>query len=304
MTAMPDVVAFPGPKPSRPVVERVVRLAGYRTRALEVDGDGPPVLLLHGFTDSADTWRALLAAFAAEGRSAVAVDLPGHGRAAGPRRGPLLPQLVEFAAAAADWTGEQPVVVGNSLGGTVALLLAADGRAELSGVVPVSPAGFDYAAWMRLAVRPIQYPLVPMLLGAYVLLPGLVVETGLRRMVSRFAGRRSRVDAGFPEVYARHLAGRSARRCTVQMLARLAREAADLLLPLDAVACPVMLVWGDRDPLTPPSGARRLIGALPGVRYEVLERAGHLPQLQQPGRIADLVADFAPAERQEIAPAG
>ncbi|HUE28529.1 MAG TPA: hypothetical protein VMP89_17270, partial [Solirubrobacteraceae bacterium] len=45
-------------------------LAGVRTRVLEVDGDGPPLVLLHGFSDSADTWRAMLERLARSGRRA------------------------------------------------------------------------------------------------------------------------------------------------------------------------------------------------------------------------------------------
>ncbi len=44
----------------QPLFEHRLDLAGYRTRALELEGDGPPLLLLHGFSDSADTWRILL----------------------------------------------------------------------------------------------------------------------------------------------------------------------------------------------------------------------------------------------------
>jgi pimeloyl-ACP methyl ester carboxylesterase len=307
MTVAAHVLPEPDswPAPAR-IVERIVPLAGFRTRVLEVEGDGPPILLLHGFTDSADTWRALLASFAERGRSAVAVDLPGHGRASRPHRGPLVPQLVEFAAAAARWTGERPVVVGNSLGGLTALLLAADGREELTGVVPVSPAGFDHAAWLQLGALPMRLPVAPLLASAYTLVPGLVLEPVLRRLITSLSGCGSWVDAAFPAAYARHLAGRAARRCTVDMLGRLAREVIGVTVPLAAVGCPVMLLWGDRDPVTPSSGARRLAAALPGVRHEVLERAGHLPQLERPGAIADLIEDFAPAGgwEAEVAPAG
>ncbi len=304
--------AFSQPVPPRvPVRERVVVLGGVRTRALEVDGDGPPVLLLHGFSDSADGWRALLAAFAARGRTAVAVDLPGHGRAARPRPDrPLVPQLVEFAAAAAGWTGERPVVVGNSLGGLVALLLAAQDRMALTGVVPVSPAGFDYAVWLRLVIRPMQLPLVPALVdGAHALLPRAVVRAVLRSVVPLVSGAPDAAlwphATGFADTYARHLAGRGARRCLLDMLARLAREAVDVPLQLQDVPCPVLLLWGDRDPVTPVTGAGRAVAALPGVRCEVLPGAGHLPQLQRPDRIAELVFELAPASPdEEIAPAG
>ena len=44
----------------QPLFEHRLKLAGYETRALELEGSGPPLLLLHGYSDSADTWRLLL----------------------------------------------------------------------------------------------------------------------------------------------------------------------------------------------------------------------------------------------------
>ncbi|MCW2990833.1 MAG: alpha/beta hydrolase fold protein, partial [Solirubrobacterales bacterium] len=63
----------------QPLIEYRLDLAGHATRALELEGDGPPMLLLHGFADSADTWRRTLDRLARRGRRALAVDLPGFG---------------------------------------------------------------------------------------------------------------------------------------------------------------------------------------------------------------------------------
>ena len=51
----------------QPLFEHRLYLAGYQTRALELEGDGPPLLLLHGYSDSADTWRILMDRLAREG---------------------------------------------------------------------------------------------------------------------------------------------------------------------------------------------------------------------------------------------
>src|SRR5437868_12288940 len=111
------------------VVEHRIEIAGHATRALEVDGGGPGIVLLHGWSDSADTWRPLLAELGARGRRAIAVDLPGCGQATRLGRGALLPQLDAFAAELvetwADGAGGGPVIVaGSSLGGCLALRLA------------------------------------------------------------------------------------------------------------------------------------------------------------------------------------
>src|SRR3954451_12027631 len=101
----------------QPLIEYELEVGGHRTRALELEGDGPPLLLLHGFADSADTWRRTLERLARNGRRALALDLPGFGAAGRLKPGPVLPQLDAFATAAAahlaDETGEAPVAVGN-----------------------------------------------------------------------------------------------------------------------------------------------------------------------------------------------
>src|SRR5262249_6837421 len=123
-----------------PVFEHRVQLAGHATRALEVDGDGPGIVLLHGWSDSADSWRPLLRELSQRGRRAIAVDLPGFGDATPLARGAVLPQLDHFTAElVADWAGQEPVVIaGASLGGCLALRLAENpGELRLAGVVPV-----------------------------------------------------------------------------------------------------------------------------------------------------------------------
>src|SRR3954451_13987080 len=108
------------------VVEHRIAIAGHSTRALEVDGGGPGIVLLHGWSNSADTWRPLLAELGDRGRRAIAVDLPGFGEASKLDPGPVLPQLDAFAIELVTvWAENEPVVVaGASLGGCLALLLA------------------------------------------------------------------------------------------------------------------------------------------------------------------------------------
>src|SRR5436309_2355515 len=138
----------------QPLFEHRLELAGYETRVLELEGDGAPIVMFHGYADSADTWRQSLALLGRRGRRAIAVDLPGFGTADPLTADPVLPQLDAFAAAAARYVqGKRrgPVIaVGNSLGGCVSLRLAERLGDRLEGVVAVAPAGLEMSRLLAL----------------------------------------------------------------------------------------------------------------------------------------------------------
>src|SRR5688500_6293982 len=154
----------------QPLFEHGLTFAGFSTRVLELEGDGPPLVFFHGFSDSADTWRATMAKLGRLDRRAVAVDLPGFGRASPLKAGKVLPQLDRFGEAAVRYAAPEggAIVVGNSLGGCLALRLAEREQLELGGVVPVAPAGLDMARWLAIIERD---PIVRTLLSSPVPLP-------------------------------------------------------------------------------------------------------------------------------------
>jgi pimeloyl-ACP methyl ester carboxylesterase len=279
-----------------PLLEHRDSFGGFETRVLELEGDGPPLVLLHGWADSADTWRLLLAQLAAAGRRAVAVDLPGFGAAGHLRQGRMLPQLDRFLAGVIPYAAEQEgpaVVVGNSLGGTLALR-AAERCHELGigGVVPVAPAGFDMAAWFRLIER---NPVLQMLLSVPAPLPEAVVREAVGRVYSLLAfPRPDQVDRRVVEAFTSHHRTRG----TVARRLRAARRLLpELAYPfhLDRVGCPVMLVWGLRDRMVSPQGVERVLAALPDTQVELLADCGHCPQIEVPDRLAELLTAFAHA---------
>ena len=141
----------------QPLFEHRLELAGYATRVLELEGDGVPIVMFHGYADSADTWRQSLALLGRLGRRAIAVDLPGFGVADPLSADPILPQLDAFASAAVDYLAGRrrvPVVaVGNSLGGCVSLRLAERRGGRLDGVLAVAPAGLEMSRLLSLVER-------------------------------------------------------------------------------------------------------------------------------------------------------
>jgi pimeloyl-ACP methyl ester carboxylesterase len=284
-----------------PLLEHRDSFGGLETRVLELEGAGPAVVLLHGWADSADTWRLLLAQLAAAERRALAVDLPGFGTASNLRQGRMLPQLDRFVADVVKHAASDagPVVaVGNSLGGTLALR-AAERCTELgiAGVVPVAPAGFDMAAWFRLIER---NPVLQILLSVPAPLPKPVVREAVGRVYALLAfARPEDVDRRVIDSFTAHHRSRASLTRRLRAARRLLPELA-YPFHLDRIACPVLLVWGRRDRMVSPQGIERVVAALPDTRVELLGDCGHCPQIEAPERLAELLMGF-PRERSAVA---
>lgn len=289
-----------------PIRERTLNLGGAQTRALEVAGAGPPLVLLHGFADSADTWRPLLSEFARRGRAAIAVDMPGFGAASRlDREADVLPQLDRFAAAAVRHAvaelgpgpGSEAILAGNSLGGCVALRVAQRPELPLAGVVPIAPAGLEMARWLAIIEGA---GVLRALLRSPVPVPEPVVRAVVGRMYRTFAFLRpGDVPVEVVEAFTGHV---RSRRDAIRILATGHRLLPELRDPfyLGRIRCPVLVVWGDSDIMVLSSGAERVLREVAGARFEVVELCGHCPQVEATERLAELLEDF-PAQLAKAA---
>jgi pimeloyl-ACP methyl ester carboxylesterase len=253
-------------------------------------GSGAPLVLLHGFTDTWRTWELVLGALQRR-HDVLAVTLAGH--AGGPRlEAPLadgmLADHVERAMDAAGFATAH--VAGNSLGGFVALELAARGRAE--SVVALAPAGGwardDWGAAMRTLDH---YERLQELVRAAAPHASalLATDAGRRRATQDIVERYEHIPV---ELLAHQMLGAAA--CTgATALIEHARVAG---WPVDAerIDCPVRVVWGTSDRLLPwPSAAARYRSDwLPHADWVVLDGVGHCPQLDVPHETLDLISSF------------
>jgi pimeloyl-ACP methyl ester carboxylesterase len=273
-----------------PVTEHRVQAAGITTRALEVDGDGPGVILLHGWSDSADTWRPLLAELAGRGRRAIAVDLPGFGEATPLQPGAVLPQLDAFAAEVAlSWAGEEAVVLaGASLGGCLALRLAEHpGTLRLAGVVPVAPDGLELPSWFD----PIEEdPMVRRLLSLPVAVPGELLRRSQSNAYRQLALRHpTETQKAVVDAFRHDGETRADVAALLESGRALAPELSAAPFDLVGIRCPVLLVWGAHDRTIPATDARMALDALPTTQVALIEDAGPHPQLDATRRLAELL---------------
>ena len=286
----------------QPLIEHRLELAGFTTRALELEGDGPPLVLLHGFADSADTWRLVLDRLARADRRALALDLPGFGTAARLQPGPVLPQWDAFAAAAIEHVtedGGQAIVAGNSLGGAVSLRVGERAHElPLAGIVPVAPAGLEMPRWFSIIERD---PLVRFILASPLPLPERILRLTVGEAYRQLAFARPRAAAGqVVRTFTDHHRTKDQVQSILSTGRRLLPEL-DGCFDLAAVRCPVLLVWGDRDRMVTHRGARLITEALPETTYELLEGVGHCPQVEAADAVARLLTEFAAAPSERAA---
>ncbi|WP_084037051.1 alpha/beta fold hydrolase [Haloechinothrix halophila] len=252
----------------------------------------PRFVLFHGYCDSADTWTALLHQLAAEGHSAVAIDLPGFGDADELRDGPILPQLDAFVSAVVkDQAAHGEVVlVGNSLGGTVSLRAAQNRWLPIAGVTSIAAPGFS-DTWLVRTIR--KYPLPLRVYASLPLpVPGKVIRTVADNVIPRLLSATPRPSDD--EHVRRFLSLFPDYRSTASRLRQARRlvEELDDCYELDRITAPLLVVACGRDRLVRAAGGTMLHTLVPHSRLLVREDWGHCPQLDHAEEVNQLVSYF------------
>ncbi|QEC49547.1 alpha/beta fold hydrolase [Baekduia soli] len=256
------------------------------------------MVCLHGFMQTWRSWELVLPRLQRH-HDVLALTLAGH--AGGP---PLdvsvagTSSITDAVEAAMDEAGlHLGHLVGNSLGGFVALDLAARGRAR--SVVAFAPAG-GWAAgdehWRELLAM--QRRLHAQAVAAAPHAPALLATAQGRRQATRLLTERfEHLPA---ELLAHEMLGMA--RCDAPALIDRALRDGYPVLDAQAIACPVRVVWGTADRILPwPEAARRLRRDwLPHADWVLLDDVGHAPQLDVPLEAAELVLGFTAARSATV----
>jgi pimeloyl-ACP methyl ester carboxylesterase len=277
------------------VEKRQIRLHGHRLAyrlAGDLESERPVLLLVHGMAGSSATWRDVLPELAAHA-TVVAPDLPGHGDSDKPRQdyslGAHANALRDLMVALGI---ERATIVGQSLGGGVAMQLAYQHPQRCERLVLVSSGGLGpEVSWMlRALTLPGAEYLMPLLFPSFVRDAGNVVGRGLARLGVRWphAEQEWRAYVSLVEPGNRHSFVRTLR--SVVDPAGQAVSAHDRLYL--AAHVPTLIVWGRRDRIIPVSHAYAAHEALPASRLVIFEKSGHFPHNEEPEAFAALVTEF------------
>ena len=256
---------------------RDIDVAGRRLRYLGLgEGDGTPVLLVHGFGADLNAWMFNQPVLA-ERRRVIAVDLPGHGGSDKAVDGGKAETLADAVAGAADALDiGRAHLVGHSLGGAIAALLALRRPERVASLTLIASAGLGpevNAAFLDGFLRAGRRREAVEVLGLLVHDPALVsrtmVEDVLRykRLDGVAAALSSIAQACFPG----------------------GRQSLDLAAEIATLAVPVQLIWGREDRIIPVAHAEALAGRLP---VHILDQSGHLPHMEKAPEVNRLISRF------------
>jgi pimeloyl-ACP methyl ester carboxylesterase len=277
------------------VSESVLELAqtGLRVRVLS-HGHGPPVVLLHGVSESAAVWAPLLTKL--PGLQLLAVDLPGHGLSdpVTYRRGQVREHTRRLLDDIFDALGlDQVPVIGHSLGGMFALWHVAAGSERICAVVAI---GEPAVALPGVRVRmPLSLLTVPGL-GRAVLRSPSSPRT-YRQLLVRGLGPADVAAAPDSLIEVLRLSARRPENAStiatlMHAIDRFRRPRPESVLSsaeLAAITTPTTFILGSDDPYLSVERARPSIDQIPGATLHEVP-GGHAPWLVDPQRAADLIA--------------
>jgi pimeloyl-ACP methyl ester carboxylesterase len=266
---------------------RSVELEGARVLVAEL-GEGPPLVLIHGLGGTFRYWLESARRLARHFRVLV-VDVPGFG-GSDPAALPfsLLAAGERVLAASEALGAARPVLVGHSLGGPIAALVAERSPERVSGVVLVSTTGLSpERAWRR-----------------HVLLP--IVRRALcnpRPWENRLASHAWARQIVFTRMFAHP---RELDPLTTRMLvggAALARQlgdsieaslGCDLRRTVRELAAPLGIVWGEHDETVSCEDAELAQRLRPDTRTRLVPGAGHMPMVERPDAFAAALVEVLP----------
>ena len=283
---------------------RKVRIHGYN-RAFVLAGEGPAILLLHGIGMNHRTWLPVLPALA-RNFTVIAPDLLGHGESDKPRADYSIAGYANGMRDLLTYLNIPAVtVVGNSLGGGIAMQFAYQFPQMTERIVLVSSGGLGRS--VNPLIRALTIPGSGPALAVAVSTPvRKVVEPALYALAA--SGLPATQDLpGLMEVYL-DLSDDHSRLAFLHVLRAACDWRGQVITMIDraylARTVPTMVVWGDHDLVIPQKHAYSAHALLPGSRLEIFQGAGHMPHEDDPHRFATALTDFVmdtPAAQFETA---
>jgi pimeloyl-ACP methyl ester carboxylesterase len=272
---------------------RSIKIEEPARLAVHDEGNGQAIVLLHGMGDSSLGWRQTSEALLADQYRVIAWDALGAGDSPKPRDGDysLRAHVARLEDILAEKELHDVVLVGHSLGGSMALVYTQQHPERVSKLVLVNPAAYREGAMKRRWIWD-----TPLLADVALGLAPRSMIVG-KAMQLNFHNEELVTE----EVKSAYLA-EAKKPGTIRAFISQQRQ----LLPPDIdeieqgyrhIEVPTLILWGNEDEILPVTQAERLAEDLPDARLVVLQQVGHSPHLEAPDRVAEEIVSFVLDER-------
>jgi pimeloyl-ACP methyl ester carboxylesterase len=264
-----------------------ITIRGVNYHYLEYPASGPGLFLLHGLGSSTFSWEELAPLLQAAGYRVYALDLKGSGWSDKPAASEY--DLFTLRDEIDQWLetmGLRTVIfVGNSLGGSLALLLALENPDRINRLVLIDAAAYlKKIPWIfRLARLPFSKELSKIVFQRWL----------IKRAMKQAFCHRDRVSDERIDAYFERLKSPGCLEAQIALVRSLDFRILNRYdQRLSAIDIPTLLIWGEEDPWVKPSVGRRLARDLPHSTLRIIPHCGHAPQEELPEETAGLIIDW------------
>lgn len=254
-------------------------------------GQGPPIILLHGFGGCSYSWRFLAPALAQDHR-VYTIDLKGFGLSDKPEDGKyaVSDQADMVAAFIRSKDLHNLVIMGHSMGGGVTLMtylqVREDKPARVKSLVLIDSAGYPQKMpWF------IWLPKTPVLgaVGARLVPPRVAAAEVLRKCYYE----KGKITEEQIDTYAYYGSLPGAREAVVQTARQIEPpDIGSLVAQYKTISVPVLIIWGAEDEVVPLSLGKRFKRDIPDSQLVIIPQCGHMPPEEQPGKTTGIIEAF------------
>jgi pimeloyl-ACP methyl ester carboxylesterase len=270
--------------------DRYTKVGNVNSRYWSAREKGSTVILLHGVGCSVEFWERNIAALAREHR-VFAVDIVGFGRTDKPEVVYTFELMADFVLDFMNTMGiDKASLVGNSMGGGISMTVAAQAPERVNKIVLVDPVGLGrgLSPVMRLMTLPV--------IGNVLTKPS---RKGVVRQMQLCLYDPSQASDDFIDrvtaigtLPGNQRSFLSLLRETANIVGVKKGLVADFSARLKKIKTPILVIWGRQDRILPVSEGEAAVERMGDVRLHVMDKAGHLPQIDKPEEFNATVLDF------------
>lgn len=265
--------------------EKILRVEGHQIAYFD-EGDGPPVLLIHGIPTSKLLWRGVMPELSRTHR-VIAPDMLNYGNADKPARADVsIAAQARLMVGVLDALGvPRADVVAHDIGGGVAEIMAVRWPERVKKLVLSNAVCFD--SWPIPEFIPLQKP------GAEADMSVPAFEDMLRGFLPNGVYRSQTLTQEAIDTIMEPWLGEAGKRALFRNLRRLNSEYTQAIAgELEELEHETLVLWGTQDPFQKPAYAYQLADTIPNAQMTWIEEAAHWIMEEKPEEVTSVVADF------------